>query len=52
MDKICKGEGINISEKGLALIAREADGSIRDGLSLLDQIVTCSDRMITDEQVT
>ncbi len=51
MDKICKGEGIDISEAGLALIAREADGSIRDALSLLDQIVTCSEKSITDAQV-
>ena len=51
MDQIRNGEGFDISEKGLALIAREADGSIRDALSLLDQIVTCSDKTITDAQV-
>lgn len=51
MQRICKAEGIDISEKGLALIAREADGSIRDSLSLLDQIITCSAETITDEQV-
>lgn len=51
LDKICSGEGIDISEKGLSVVAREADGSIRDGLSLLDHVVTCSEKTITDEQV-
>ena len=51
MKKICTGENIDISSEGLALIAREADGSIRDGLSLLDQIVTCAEDTITDKQV-
>ncbi len=31
-------EGISISEEGLALIARKAAGSLRDSLSLLDQV--------------
>jgi DNA polymerase-3 subunit gamma/tau len=31
-------EGISISEDGLALIARKAGGSLRDSLSLLDQV--------------
>lgn len=51
MHRICSNEGIEISENGLALIAREADGSIRDGLSLLDQIVTCSESTVTDRNV-
>jgi len=51
MQRICTEEGIDISEKGLALIAREADGSIRDSLSLLDQIITGSTGAVTDAQV-
>ncbi len=31
-------EGISITEEGLALIARKAAGSLRDSLSLLDQV--------------
>lgn len=31
-------EGISISEEGLSLIARKAAGSLRDSLSLLDQV--------------
>ncbi len=36
--RIAGEEGVTVSEEALALIAREADGSVRDGLSLLDQI--------------
>lgn len=36
---ICKQEKANISEDGLMLIARAAEGSVRDGLSLLDQAI-------------
>lgn len=36
---ICEKEGVKISQDGLALIARAAEGSVRDGLSLLDQAI-------------
>jgi len=36
---ICQQERANISEDGLMLIARAAEGSVRDGLSLLDQAI-------------
>lgn len=35
-------EGIAVSDDGLALIARAAEGSVRDGLSLLDQAIVQS----------
>jgi DNA polymerase-3 subunit gamma/tau len=34
---ICAKEGVKVSTDGLALIARAAEGSVRDALSLLDQ---------------
>ena len=34
---ICTQEGIAVSDEGLLMIARAAEGSVRDGLSLLDQ---------------
>jgi DNA polymerase III subunit gamma/tau len=34
---ICAKEGVKVDPDGLALIARAAEGSARDGLSLLDQ---------------
>ncbi len=36
---ICKQEKANISKDGLMLISRAAEGSVRDGLSLLDQAI-------------
>jgi DNA polymerase-3 subunit gamma/tau len=37
--KIAAREQANVSEEGLALIARAAEGSVRDGLSILDQAI-------------
>lgn len=51
LGNVCSREKIDITPGALATIAREADGSIRDALSLLDQIVTCGTGTITDEQV-
>ncbi len=36
---ICAKEGVAAEEEALAMIARAADGSVRDGLSLLDQAI-------------
>ena len=44
LDKICKAEGALVDADGLALIARAAEGSVRDGLSLLDQAIVQADR--------
>lgn len=38
LQMISEKEGISISEEGLSLIARKAAGSLRDSLSLLDQV--------------
>ena len=37
LEKICALEGVKIDPEALALIARAAEGSVRDSLSLLDQ---------------
>lgn len=37
LERICATEGVQVAADGLALIARAAEGSVRDGLSLLDQ---------------
>ena len=36
---ICGKEDVRISDEGLAMISRAAEGSVRDGLSLLDQAI-------------
>jgi DNA polymerase-3 subunit gamma/tau len=51
MQKLCDLEHFDISRNSLTLIAREAGGSIRDALSLLDQVTACSDEKIADGQV-
>jgi len=38
---ICTKEDVAVSDDGLALIARAAEGSVRDSLSLLDQAAIC-----------
>jgi DNA polymerase-3 subunit gamma/tau len=39
---IAKAEGVAVADEALAMIARAADGSVRDGLSLLDQAIALS----------
>ncbi|MDP2358373.1 MAG: DNA polymerase III subunit gamma/tau [Beijerinckiaceae bacterium] len=39
LSSICDREGVKISDKALALIARAAEGSVRDALSLTDQAI-------------
>jgi DNA polymerase III subunit gamma/tau len=48
---VCRREDIAITAESLGLIAREAAGSMRDALSLLDQVMTCSEGTIAREQV-
>jgi DNA polymerase III subunit gamma/tau len=40
--RIAEAEGVEAEPAALALIARAADGSVRDGLSLLDQAIALS----------
>jgi DNA polymerase-3 subunit gamma/tau len=48
---IAKAEGAKISANALALIARAADGSARDGLSLLDQAIGLAEGEVSEAQV-
>ncbi|MUG77450.1 DNA polymerase III subunit gamma/tau [Commensalibacter melissae] len=47
--KISNREKVNISEEAIHLIARAADGSVRDGLSLLDQAIALGRATIPDQ---
>ena len=51
MKNICDKEGVEISPESLFLIGREAGGSMRDALSLLDQIISCAQGAITHDYV-
>ncbi len=50
--KIAAQEGVDISPEALDIVAREADGSVRDGLSLLDQIFSFAGETITEDDLT
>jgi DNA polymerase III subunit gamma/tau len=45
--RICDAEGVDIEPAALELIARAADGSHRDGLSRLDQVLTYAGPKVT-----
>jgi DNA polymerase-3 subunit gamma/tau len=51
LQKIAKAEGAQISDDALALITRAAEGSARDGTSLLDQAISHGAGETTAEQV-
>lgn len=52
LERIAKEEGIEINKSGLTLIAREAEGSMRDAESLLDQVASFSGAKVDDGQIT
>lgn len=53
LKKVAKGEGFKIEEQALNLIARSAEGSMRDAVSLLDQLVSfCGHSITFDDVVT
>jgi DNA polymerase III subunit gamma/tau len=41
LDEISQQEGLKITKGALVLLAREADGSMRDAQSLLEQVLAC-----------
>lgn len=49
--KICGLEKFTAEDDAIAMIARAADGSVRDGLSLLDQAMALSGDTITATQI-
>ncbi len=49
--RIAAAENVTIEPAALDLIARAADGSVRDGLSLLDQAIAQADGAITEAAV-
>lgn len=49
--KICEKEGAQADDDALALIARAAEGSVRDGLSILDQAIAMGAGTVTAASV-
>lgn len=51
LGRICQELSFHIGEESLRLLAREAGGSMRDALSLLDQVMAYSEGEVTEDQV-
>ena len=49
--EVAKSEGVDVEPDALAMIARAAEGSARDGLSILDQAIAHGGGTVTAEQV-
>ena len=51
INKIAGAEGIKIEDNAAALIARNSEGSMRDAISLLDQLISFSGKNIKHDDV-
>ncbi len=51
MREICGQMEVKISEAALGLVASNADGSVRDALSLLDQCISSGEKTVTRDHV-
>ena len=49
---VADGEAIKVSEDALSRIARAAEGSARDALSLFDQVLSFSGQTVRDEDIS
>ena len=51
LTKVAKAEGIGVSPRSILAIAREGDGSLRDSLTLLDQVIAMGGTEVDDARV-
>tara|TARA_Y100000588_G_scaffold17693_1_gene18365 strand:- start:1049 stop:2761 length:1713 start_codon:yes stop_codon:yes gene_type:complete len=51
LETIVRAEELSFDDEGLDILARAADGSMRDGLSLLDQSIAFGDGSVTGQEV-
>ncbi|MGN0149698.1 MAG: DNA polymerase III subunit gamma/tau [Clostridia bacterium] len=52
MKEIAHGDGLSITDEAYAMLAKLADGSMRDGLSILERIVSSCGNTITADDIT
>ncbi|WP_234568660.1 DNA polymerase III subunit gamma/tau [Rhodohalobacter sp. 614A] len=52
LSKVCEREGISIDDESLHVIAKKADGALRDALGLMDQAIAFCGNTITYSQIT
>ncbi len=51
LGEVARSEGVEISEASRLAIARASEGSLRDGLTLLDQVLAAGGERVEDERV-
>ena len=51
MARICQEHGVEITEGALALLARNADGSVRDSLSILEQCMSSGEARLDRDKI-
>lgn len=51
MKAICRKRGVEVTEDAARLLANCADGSVRDGLSILDQVLAGGDKFVDRDKV-
>jgi DNA polymerase-3 subunit gamma/tau len=51
LSTVLDSEGVKVSDDALSMIARAADGSMRDALSLTDQVISIGEGPVTAERV-
>lgn len=51
MQQICEERGIEVSQGALNLLASNADGSVRDGLSILDQCLSTGNESLERDDI-
>jgi DNA polymerase-3 subunit gamma/tau len=51
LEKIAGLEGVTVDPSALAMVARAAEGSVRDALSILDQAIAHGEGAVTGEEV-
>jgi DNA polymerase-3 subunit gamma/tau len=47
LEEICRGESITFDHDALEMVARRGEGSVRDSISLLDQVIAFSGNSLT-----
>ncbi|MEZ4705339.1 MAG: DNA polymerase III subunit gamma/tau [Bdellovibrionota bacterium] len=51
LKEIMKKENLEVDDEALRIVAKQGDGSLRDALSMLDQVIAFSEGKITGQQV-
>jgi DNA polymerase III subunit gamma/tau len=51
LEKICEEEGLSFDREAFYLVAKKADGSMRDAMSLMDQLIALGKKNISSNDV-